>query len=64
MAKKKWRIEVYKGAGDQPHRFRVVAGNGEITLPPEGHPRQAGALRAAKRLKEGIASAEIVVVEA
>jgi CheY-like chemotaxis protein/uncharacterized protein YegP (UPF0339 family) len=63
MAKRPWRIEVYKGEGTQPHRFRVVAGNGEITLPPEGHTRSAGALRAAQRLKDGIATAEIVVVD-
>lgn len=43
-------IEVFKGRGEQPFRFRLVARNGEIIVPSEGYTRKSGAQKAAEKI--------------
>lgn len=40
-------FEFYKGRGGHPYRWRVIAPNGRIIIPPEGHTRKRNAKRAA-----------------
>ncbi len=43
-------IELYKGKGTQPYRFRVKAANHEIILTAEGYSTSSNRLRAARKL--------------
>ena len=50
MKKNRSAVEVYRGRGAQPWRYRVVAGNGEVTAASEGYTTRWSALRGARRL--------------
>lgn len=43
------KVELFKGAGIQPWRFRVIAGNGKIVAASEGYLTKWNAKRAARK---------------
>jgi len=43
-------VEVFKGKGAQPWRFRIVGANGRTTGQSEGYVSRANAVREAKKL--------------
>lgn len=47
-------IELYKGRGAKPYRFRVVAGNGEIIGQGQGYTRKRDSRRGAQRAHPGV----------
>jgi len=51
---KKKHIQLFKGKGKQPWRYRIVAGNGETTSPSEGYSRKWNAKKAALRDHPGL----------
>jgi uncharacterized protein YegP (UPF0339 family) len=42
-------VELFKGSGSQPWRFRLVGGNGEVMSQSEGYASKWNAKRAARR---------------
>lgn len=53
MIKQK-HIEIYRGKGKHPWRYRMVAANGEIIAQSEGYTRRSSARRGALRDHPGI----------
>jgi len=46
---KKKHIQLFKGKGKQPWRYRIVSANGQVTNPSEGYSRKWNAKKAALR---------------
>lgn len=56
----KWQVYLDDGG---EFRFRLVARNGEKTLPPEGHTRRSDAARALRRIEQEIAKQGTLPIE-
>lgn len=56
------KFEIYPRK-DGTHGLRLVGNNGEIVMSSEGYNSKGNAHRSAKRIKEAVADAEIVVLK-
>lgn len=53
MAAKVTKVELYKGGGKKPYRWRAVARNGEIISQGQGYTKRSSAKRGAQRAHPG-----------
>ena len=51
MIKKEKRVEIFKGKGIKPWRYRIVAANGEITEQSQGYTTKSHVKREANKIK-------------
>lgn len=59
---RRMRIDVFKGRGTQPWRWRLVWSNGEIAATSEGYSRKGTAVRLGSKLAAAL-GARVVVAQ-
>lgn len=57
------KIEIIKKRHKQPYRFHLVAANGRILCHSEAYASLAGAEKAIKLIRAGVASAEVITID-